>query len=258
MRNKITISVTLPQENIGKLKRLMKDNSFKNMSKAIGNCIEQFDEGFWVIPEVNNRDQAHTVQLSKKLLGNGNAKTQDEWAEYSRITKQINSFYTADFPLYNSLFTALFNRRNEKGTEEIRKFLKENFEKHWLTTLTRIKYAPKGLDEVIHNYNMPDQYIIIEDIISPDGYLNNIGTNSQPALNAVLGGQNTAETDDVYKWITGKDAYISRLNQKPEKTEERVAWFGAISVRADLSCSGDPSVSNSSLGVRLENFFHRK
>ena len=105
---------------------------------------------------------------------------------------------------------------------------------------------------------MPDQYIIIEDIISPDGYLNNIGTNSQPALNAVLGGQNTAETDDVYKWITGKDAYISRLNQKPEKTEERVAWFGAISVRADLSCSGDPSVSNSSLGVRLENFFHRK
>ncbi len=258
MKGKITISVTLPQENIGKLKRIMSDKALKNMSKAVGNCIEQFDEGFFVIPEVHYNGQVHTVHLLKTLLDNGKNKIQDEWAEYSKIAKQNNGFYTADFPLYNSLFTSLFGRRNEKGTEEIREFLKENFEKHYLTTLTRIKYANKGLDEVIHNYNMPDQYIIKENIIGSDGYLKDAETNPQPALNAVLGSKDTSEIDDIYKWITGKDSCILRLNQKPEKIKERVARFYANSDWAILNCFRNPSLSNSSLGVRLENFFQRK
>ena len=190
------------------------------------------------------------MDLLKTLLDNGNTKTQDQWAEYSRIAKQNNSFYTADFPLYNSLFTALFNRRNEKAAEEIRKFLNEQFEKNWLITLTRIKYMPEGLDEIIHNYKTPDQYIIKENISGPDGYLKDRETNAQPALNAVLGSKKTDEIGEIYKWITGEEAYIWRLSNKPEEIEERVARFNASSVRAVLYCCRNPSGSNSSLGVR--------
>ena len=184
-------------------------------------------------------------------MDNGKKKTQDEWAEFAKIQKQNNGFYTADSPLYNTLFTALFNRRNEKIAEEIRKFLKEQFEKNWLTTLTRIKYMPKGLDKIIHNYNLPDQYIINETIIGLDGYLKDAETNAQPALNAVLGSKKTDEIDDAYKWITGKDTCIWRLNNKPKKIEERVAGFYADSDGVDLNCVRYPDYSYSALGVKI-------
>src|SRR3989344_3892339 len=44
-----------------------------------------------------------------------------------------------------------------KKVEEIRSFLQESFG-NVLITLTRIRNNPEGLDTVIHNYGMPDQY----------------------------------------------------------------------------------------------------
>ena len=179
---KIQIPKTFLGEEVeGAIERVLKKQNTNPVTPKQNTAFGNSD-GFWTIEGVSYRGQTHTVDLLKTLLDNGANKTQDEWAEYSKIS----NFCTGDFPLYNSLFTALFNRRNEKIAEEIRKFLKEQFEKNWLTTLTRIKYMPKGLDEIIHNYNLPDQYIINETIIGPDGYLKNAETNAQPALSAVL------------------------------------------------------------------------
>ncbi len=234
----------------GSMERALSKENKQNIPKQTPIAPQNL-ESFWRVEGVSYRDQIHTIDLLKTLLDNGAKKTQDEWAEYFKTSKQNNGFYTADFPLYNSLFTALYGRRNENVVEEIRKFLKEQFENHWLTTLTRIKYNPKGLDEIMHNYNMPDQYIIKENIVGQDGYLKDKKTNPQPALNAVLGSKNTDEIEETYKWITGKEAFIFRLNNKPKEITEAVAGFYASSVGADLDCYWDPSVSSSSLGVRL-------
>ena len=247
---KIQIPKTFLEEEVeGAMGRALKKQNTNPVTPKQNTAFGNSD-GFWTIEGVSYRGQTHTVDLLKTLLDNGANKTQDEWVEYTKTQKQNNGFYTGDFPLYNSLFTALYERRNEKIAEEIREFLKEQFKKNWLTTLTRIKYMPKGLDEIIHNYNLPDQYIINETIIGPDGYLKNAETNAQPALNAVLGSKKTDEIDEIYKWITGKDTYIWRLNNKPKKIEERVARFSANSVRAYLNCNRNPSGSYSSLGVR--------
>ena len=206
--------------------------------------------GFWRVHGVDYRNSTHTVDLQKALLDGGTAKTQDEWAEYSRQAKVQGEFYVGDLPLYHSLFTALFRNKDGDGketAEQARSFLQKEFFDKWLMTLTRITYAPGG-DKIEHNYGMPDKYTLDRQIIGPDEYAKDAVNGD--VYEAILGAGNTAEIQEVYKWITGKDAYLWRVNSKPEKEEVRVAGFDAISDGAYLNCNRNPRLSNSALGVR--------
>ncbi len=205
---------------------------------------------FWRVHGVNYRDRIHTVDLQKTLLDDRNTRTQDEWAEYSRQAKNQGGFYVGDFPLYHSLFTALFKNKNGKGkgiAEQTRSFFQNEFFDKWLTTLTRITYNAPGGDRIEHNYGMPDKYTIDRQIIGPDEWVKDAINGG--VYEAILGTEDTTEIQEVYKWITGEDAYLWRLNSKPEKDEVRVAGFDADSDRAYLSCR-DPQYSYSALGVR--------
>jgi len=211
---------------------------------------------YWTINGVQYRNGIYQVDLLKTLLDNKAKKTQDEWVEYSKKAIAKNEFYVGDFPLYHALFTALFKNKDDSrykdNINKVKEFISKNMFDYWLTTLTRIRYKAQGKDEVIHNYKMQDQYEIQENIIGGDGYITQI--NPQNELNAILGSNNISLINNVYKWITGSEVYLLRVNSKPREDDEYVAGFNAYSNGAYLYCDRIPEGSDRALGVRAQNF----
>ena len=207
----------------------------------------QSTKDYWQIPEVEYKGETSIYDLAKTLLDNGNAKTQDKWAEHRKIAEPKGYFYLADMPLYHAIFTAAFKQPNSNQKEEIRRFIQEQIRSKYPITLTRIQYTPKGKDKIIHNFGTNEQYDLEEYIAGPD---RKIESEDRNALNALLGTDNINEINEVYNWINNKPIYIWRVNEKPEQIEERVAGFIANSDRFNLNCSGSPQGSYEGLGVR--------
>jgi hypothetical protein len=133
----------------------------------------------------------------------------------------------------------------------MRTTLKELSRANWLMTLTRIKYAPKGKDTVIHNFGLKDKYDLQEDFMGADGELP--AGSPVSVYQTLLGTQsNLKKIKGVFDWLNDTNSnYIWRVNSKPSSIDERVARFFADSVGAGFNCNGDPSGSGSSLGVRF-------
>jgi len=210
---------------------------------------------FYRINGVSYRNGIYQFDLGKTLLDNGAQRTQDQWAEYSRNAIKRDDFYVGDMPSNHSLSKSLFNNKDnlqyKDKIEEIRLFLEDSLKKYYLSTLTRIIYKKQGKDKVIHNYKLDDQYEVDEEIGGkPGGYITQI--NPQNELNAILGNSNVNEINNIYNWITGKNAYLWRINSKPNKDEERVARFGSGDVRFYLGCYGSPSDSGVAFAVRSQ------
>ena len=208
---------------------------------------------FYSISGIPYRNEICCIDLSKTLLPRRN---QDEHAEH-RLNAKQGEFCLGDMSLYHALFTALYNNRDSQSfkdqIEEARQFIKESMLEHWLMTLTRIKYNPDGNDLVIHNYHQKDEWKdSINTFVGPGGYLNDVSTtNVERPLQALLDTQqNASEINSVYNWLTGGNAYIWRVNSRPEKTNEKVARLYAGSGRAGLGCIGFPSSSDGGLGAR--------
>ena len=210
---------------------------------------------YWTIPNVIYRGVSGNVDVQKTLLENGTSKDQDSWASYSEKERTKGNFYTPDYPLLYRTLEQAFNLKDEKAyknqIEEMRTTLKGLARAKWLMTLTRIKYAPKGKDTIIHNFGLKDKYSLQEEFMGADGelpagspvnvYQNLLGTQS-----------NIGRIKSVFDWFNDTNrSYIWRVNSKPDSVEDRVARFNACSDRAVLDCYGDPSVSYSSLGVRF-------
>ncbi len=208
-------------------------------------------EGYWSIYPVIYQGRQECFDLLKSPLENGASKTYDQWSAYSKQATLQGKFHVGDFPLYNSLFTTLFRSKdgpNKVEIANIQAFLKDNLFKHWLTTLTRIRYTPSGKDVVIHNPGLKDQYEVQEDIVGPNEWVRN--ARKKAPYNAILGTDNTAEIQAVYNWLTGKDVYLWRVNAKPDAIEERVARFDANSDSLLLYCNVVQLLSDPALGVR--------
>ena len=150
-------------------------------------------------------------------------------------------------PLYHSIFTAL-SRLDNPDAEQAREFIKKEMRAKYLITLTRIKYNPKGKDEVINNFKMNDEYKIQTNFVGKDGFIKDV--QNKDYLNAILGTDNIPEINEVYQKINQTDAYIWRVNKKPKSIDERVARFNAYSDRVDLDCDGVPADCDSAFGVR--------
>ena len=209
-------------------------------------------QDFWSVPGVEYRNGIYRVNLAKQLLDNGQAHTQDQWAEYHKQAKQKGEFYTADMPLYHALFTALYkqkdNPQKRDEIEEARKFIQKQMRERWLTTLTRIAYQPKGEDRIIHNYGTNEQYELEENIVGEDRF---IEPGDENTLKALLLMDDIDEINSVYHWLNQTNVYLWRLNSKPENIDERVAGFSADSDWASLFCVRYPECSDSSLGVQI-------
>ena len=192
------------------------------------------------------------IDISKALLPAG---TQEEHAQGRKQALANNDFYTPDFPLFHGVINALYQNREgpfKNQIESARASLSDLMNGKWLMTLTRIRYAPTGQDSVIHNYGQDDQYEAAIGFVGPDGVITKQETNAAPALQALLSTQQSPqEIDQVYRWLRNKDAYLWRVNSRPEAIVERVAWFGAVSGGTSFGCDGGPRGSDAAFGVRL-------
>lgn len=234
-------------------KDILKRSKPKSTGKTNTNFSLENLTGFYRINGVNYREGIYTVDLLKNLLDKGNYKTQDEWVEYSQQAQQNNEFYVGDLPLYfaikHSLYQNRENPRYKAKIEDVKQFLKQQMFDNCLITLTRIKYSRRGKDKVIHNYGMPDQYEISEDLFGPNELVKD--SNNNAAYKALLGTDNTKEINDVYKWLTGVDAYLSTLNYPIyQRSIEHVVGLFTDSARVTLGCDWDIGFLTHSLGVR--------
>ena len=220
---------------------------------AAGNSAIEDKTDFWRIDNVPYGNRVSSVGLAKTLLDSGNAKTQDEWAEYSRQARQSNGFYAGSFPLYYSLFSHLHDLRENPSmrntAEEARQFISKQMFEKYLMTLTRLQYKASGNDIIVHNYGMPDQSQAGGNLTGKDGWITNADTDAQGMLELLTGEKDVNRINEIYKWITGKESYLWRVNSKQDT--ERVARFRANSYRAILICGRGPRDSGASLGVKI-------
>ena len=211
---------------------------------------------FWRATGVSYQNGIYQVDLLKTCLENNASKTQDQWAEYSNNAISKNEFYVGNAQLYHSLFSSLFRNKDstfKDSIEEARAFLQKSFNDYLLMTLTRINYKKSGKDEVIHDYNLPTQFSILEDIVGADGFVTQ--TNPQKELKSILDSNDIDEVNSVYNWITNQNLYLWRVNSKPKKDDTRVVRLYSSSDGAGLNCVRNPSVSNLALGVRRAKIF---
>ena len=206
---------------------------------------------FYEIKGVHYNNGICRVNLSKTLLP---SRTQEEHAEH-RMNAKPNEFYLADMSLYHSLFTELFNNKDNSykpQIEDARQFIKKSMLEHWLTTLTRVQYNPNGNDMIIHNYGQKDRR---EDnpktFIGPDGQITKISNAEKPLQLLLNTSQDVNEINSIYSWLADVNAYLYRLNSTPSKTDEKVAWLYAYSAGVNLGCGRVPSNLGGGFGVEI-------
>jgi hypothetical protein len=211
----------------------------------------------WRINGVSYRNGIYQVDASKTLLPEG---TQKEHAQRRKEALTNNGFYTPDYPLFHGVMNALyqnregsFNGKIEEARTSFIDFLSNFVKNRWLTTLTRIRYAPHGQDLVIHNCGQDDEYEVPSNFVGPSGDITKPETNAGTALQALLGTQQSPqEINQVYGWFRDTDYFLARIGTRPQEITEEMAIFVTRCKSACFDCFGDPLYPFPSLGVRAE------
>jgi hypothetical protein len=104
---------------------------------------------------------------------------------------------------------------------------------------------------------MPDESMHAN-IVGPNEWLK-AAQQSKEAYKAILGTDDLQEINNVYKWISGKDACLHRVNNKPTNTTERVVALGVINDKLFyLNANYYIDYIGPALGVRAAKNFHKK
>ena len=235
-----------PQELIERLNRAESPKGKKKLPEEHDTTSVHDSDDFWTINNVSYRNGVYQVDFSKSLIGSGNEKKQDDWADYSEQARKRNGFYTGDMPLHHAIFASLYSQRDSPQSEEARKFIQKSMRDSYPLTLTRIKYQPKGKDKIIHNYKTSDEYNLEENISGPD---REIESSDSPALKALLGSDDVQKISEIYKWLNQTPTWFWRI-EKPSDVEERIARFIADFVGVYLNWNRNPDALYRSFGVR--------
>jgi hypothetical protein len=198
---------------------------------------QQLTEGCWIIPS-EKRD----ICLASSLLP---SMDQDKLSTY----ETGEGFHGASMPEYFEVFQALYDLR-ESGSEveQARQFIRESFRNHNPKTLTRLVYAPKGRDRIIHNYKTNRATRKSVDLVGEEGPVLKVLTEE---TSQALTGKTPEQVEELFNYITGNSTQIWRMKEKPEVIYERVAWFGNILNFAYLGGRGALLDSSHTFGVKF-------
>jgi hypothetical protein len=159
------------------------------------------------------------------------SKTPEQHAEHAKKAKP-DEFVPASAPPVYAICKTLYNNRNgvqKELVKKARKTLEEIIgpEKPWINTLSRAKYNPAGKDKFLHNYKQKNEYPKDATLVGPGGLITKPETQAQEYAQALLDTTDTVEQiNTVFKWITTKDSYAYRINNKLEMEEEWVVVLG--------------------------------
>ncbi len=185
-------------------------------------------EGYWrfVIPS-EKRDIRLSTHLNQADTQEGHARA------VSDLGLRAGSY--KDY--FQGAFSALYELRNKGGeVEQARQFLQDAMRTKYPSTLTRIRYNPRGeKDAIIHNFGTDSPEEISIDFSGVDMPISEMPLEVCLALT----GKTPQETGEIMSYLNGgTSSYLWRVNSKPVQRDERVARFFAGSSRAGLSCDG--------------------
>lgn len=187
----------------------------------------------WKVPGVVYRGKTGTYEVIREMIP---SMTQDEQVAGYGIEIPSMSLVWA---IADRAYDLSLISENPETAESLRNFLQVCL-RRYLNTSTRLVYNPQGIgDEVIHNYNTSAQYALSGNFVGPDGWIQKLP--NKKALELVLETSNVNKINKVSNWLNGADAFLWRVNSKPEKRDERVAGFDAYFVRLYFNCDWLPS-----------------
>ena len=161
------------------------------------------------------------VQVTENLLDGGRSRTQAGWLEYRNQT----GLGPGSGPLITAVLTAGFDNQGLEGVKDLRKLFTDDFRTRVMTTATGITYRAEEPDLVTHDFGTPAAHTLEARLVGPDGRINaEMGDITQ----ALLGNGNALQVRDVYKWVTGRESYLWRFNERPKQNQERALVLGGI------------------------------
>lgn len=180
------------------------------------------------------------IDRSKALLDNGAAHTQKEWAVLTRDTEWKIGSGPEEFA---SSFALHANREHPDAKQrplvtEVKNMLANDFRKYGMMTSTRIHYAVQGQDIVIHDFGYDNERRINQNIVGSDGCVKE-GCGFDSAIGALLGTEDCGNVNAVYSWVSGKQPYLWRFNQRPGQNSERALVLGRSNERFSISAYGN-------------------
>jgi hypothetical protein len=159
---------------------------------------------------VSYQGNLSSVDISKALLDDGKAHTQTDWVE---VTRQGEWKLPSD-PLYFAVLGALCDNKDAAHVEEVRGMLRDDLRNYFMMTSTRIRYASKGLDSVIHDVGYATESSQQTKIVGADGYINE-AAGFGIEMQALVGINDCDRIESLGSYTTGKKTYFWRLNTKP-------------------------------------------
>jgi len=211
--------------------------------------------GSFLVSGIQHRGQIFNWEVkTDELLGEKEPKTLDGWITHNDTARQTKEYGVLSAPQYHSLFSTLYEHRNDKlhkdAIDQLRTKLAAKLTNRWICTMSTVNYAPHGQDTVTHNLGMTDEYTGQYDVMGEDGFVTTLKDGST-YCEAIVGDARVTKVNKIYKWLNGKKAYAYRVNQKPKQDYERVVSLGGFN-RSGFILYAYGNIDNirSALGVR--------
>ena len=204
------------------------------------------DNDFYHLHYVMYDNKLCTVSWTKKLLESGARHFQQHWID----TTQNTHVKIAPAPLYDACVEHLFKYKDVTDSaqrdifERVKQMFRDDFDsdKVRVVTSSRIFYKAKNKnskikDVVKHNLGYVNEELIMANIQGSDGCVN-AGCGFEDTLEAVLKTRDCAGVEQRYDWLTGKKAYLWRLNDVMQD-KERAVVLGCYDGRFSINCNYD-------------------
>jgi hypothetical protein len=208
----------------------------------------------YVISSVAYRDGLYEVSLSKELLDSGTMRTQDDWVAHLASSE----WRLPSGPLAIALYTTLYTARKGPHTKTIaaiQRKLRKDHKEYWMSTGTRIKYSPNGLDTIIHEYGTPDANDLSAEVVGPDDWVTP-ESGFEGVITALLGTCNIPLLEDVSAWASGKKPYLWRVNNAPSFEDERALVLGVSNGgRFNIDANYNVNINRPARGVAVRKIF---
>lgn len=194
-------------------------NSYEGREPANHNFSIKTFGSFYRISGIKYRGEFISCDFDKAVL---RRRTQDEYASLAWAAKAAE-VRIACAPLVYAICRTLYQNQDCENLVENARQCIENMLDSGIITLSRAVHKDRG-SIVFHDYAQKTQYVINANLLGPDGKITDMQTDNakeycQAVLNTV---DSVEEINAVFNWLTGRDAYASRIGSEPDLESGRV------------------------------------
>jgi hypothetical protein len=227
----------------------MADSNF-GVEKVVGTSFYRVH----AVP-IGRKGKLYTVELQTDFLDGGSAKTQDQWAQFSKEQLSAGNYGYLSAPQFRGLAHVLrVNKDHPKAgamAREITDFLRQQHRARVLITSSRVDYMPSGKDVVTHEYGLDGEHKVKATILGPDECLHE--TTNPQGYQALFGtNEDITEIIQDFQHLNGTNTYAWKVNSPNPRTKDtRVVRLDADSDGFNVHCYWNPQSEDSALGGKV-------